>query len=251
MSTEGDRLWEKSAGWWQAGFTAGADPEYEEQILPLAAEHLTGTTSVLDVGTGEGQVARLAWDCGASRVVGVDPTSAQIAEAAQRGAGPAYVRGGAAALPFGAETFDAVVACLVFEHIDEAVEAIAEVGRVLRPGGRFLFFLNHPLLQTPNSGWIDDQILDPPEQYWRIGPYLVEDRTIEEVEKDVFLPYIHRPLHRYVNALVDAGLSITRMEEPPPPPGFLDRAPEYQAAATIPRLLFLRAEKPGPETPAP
>ena len=70
------------------------------------------------------------------------------------------------------------------------------------PGGRFCFFLNHPLLQTPNSGWIDDQILDPPEQYWRIGPYLVEDETIEEVEKDVFIPFIHRPLSRYVNALV-------------------------------------------------
>ena len=50
--------------------------------------------------------------------------------------------------------------------------AIAEVARVLDPGGRFCFFLNHPLLQTPNSGWIDDQVLDPPEQYWRIGPYL-------------------------------------------------------------------------------
>ena len=32
--------------------------------------------------------------------------------------------------------------------------AIAEVARVLRPEGRFVFFLNHPLLQTPNSGWI-------------------------------------------------------------------------------------------------
>ena len=52
--TEGDQLWEDSAGWWQAAFTAGADPEYEEQILPLAAEHLDGVTSVLDVGTGAG-----------------------------------------------------------------------------------------------------------------------------------------------------------------------------------------------------
>jgi hypothetical protein len=33
----------------------------------------------------------------------------------------------------------------------------------------------------------DDQVLDPPEQYWRIGPYLVEDETIEEVEKNVFI----------------------------------------------------------------
>jgi hypothetical protein len=115
---------------------------------------------------------------------------------------------------------------------------------VLAPGGRFLFLLNHPLLQTPSSGWIDDQILDPPEQYWRIGPYLVEDETIEEVEKGVFIPFIHRPLSRYLNALADAGLVLRRMEEPAPPPGFLARAEEYEAAATIPRLLFLRLQKP-------
>jgi hypothetical protein len=48
-----------------------------------------------------------------------------------------------------------------------------------------------------------------------------------------------------VNALVRAGLLLTRMEEPPPPPGFLDRAHEYAQAASIPRLLFLRAEKLG------
>ena len=35
-------LWETHAGWWQHGFTDGADPEYEEQILPLAEEHLAG-----------------------------------------------------------------------------------------------------------------------------------------------------------------------------------------------------------------
>ena len=154
-----------------------------------------------------------------------------------------YARAAAADLPFASGSFDAVVACLVFEHIDDVDRALAEVGRVLVEGGRFLFFLNHPLLQTPNSGWIDDQILDPPEQYWRVGEYLVEDRTIEEVEKDVFIPFIHRPLSRYVNAMAAAGLVIHRMEEPAPPTGFLARAAEYAAAATIPRLLFLRVEK--------
>jgi SAM-dependent methyltransferase len=243
--TGGDDLWETHAGWWQAGFTSGADPEYEEQILPMAAANLAGARSVLDVGTGEGQVARLAASLGAARVVGVDPTRAQVDAAMRRGGGPAYARAGAAALPLRSDAFDAVVACLVFEHIDDVDAAIAEVARVLAPGGRFLFFLNHPLLQTPNSGWIDDQILDPPEQYWRIGPYLVEDKTIEEVEKDVFIPFIHRPLHRYVNALIGNGLSLTKMEEPAPPPGFLAQAREYGEASTIPRLLFLRAEKLG------
>jgi hypothetical protein len=104
--------------------------------------------------------------------------------------------------------------------------------------------LNHPLMQTPGSGWIDDQVLDPPEQYWRIGPYLVEDLSMEEVEKDVFIPFIHRPLSRYVNAMAQAGLFVVHMAEPAPPPGFLARAEEYVEAATIPRLLLLRAEKP-------
>jgi SAM-dependent methyltransferase len=234
--------WEANAGWWQAGFTAGADPEYEEQILPLARQWLAGAGAVLDVGCGEGQIARLVAPS-ATRVVAVDPTWAQLVVAAERGGGPAYARATAAALPVATATFDAVVACLVFEHIREVDVAIAEVARVLVPGGRFVFFLNHPLLQTPNSGWIDDQILDPPEQYWRIGPYLVEDETLEEVEKDVFIPFIHRPLSRYVNALAGCGLTIVHMEEPAPPPGFLARAAEYADAATIPRLLLLVTEK--------
>ena len=230
--------------WWQDAFTEGADPEYVEQILPLAADHLSGAREVLDVGTGEGQVGRLA--CASAprtRVIGVEPAWEQLRVATTRAGGPVYVRAAAAALPFGDGRFDAVVACLVFEHIDSVDAAIGEVGRVLRPGGRFLFFMNHPLLQAPGSGWIDDQILDPPEQYWRIGPYLLEDASLEEVDKGVFIPFIHRPLSRYVNAMIAAGLLVTRMEEPPPPPGFLARAAEYQDAATIPRLLFLRAEK--------
>ena len=236
-------LWEANARWWQDGFTEGADPEYVEQILPLAAEHLNGATDVVDIGTGEGQVARLAVAGGARRVVGLDPTVAQVAEARRRGGGAHYLRAHAHRLPLADRSCDAAVACLVFEHIDDVDAAIAEVARVLRHGGRFLLFLNHPLLQAPGSGWIDDHVLDPPEQYWRVGAYLVEDHSIEEVEKGVFIPFIHRPLSRYVNAMADAGLVVRRMLEPAPPPGLLARAQEYADAATIPRLLFLLAQR--------
>jgi len=243
MEAAEEDLWERHAGWWQEGFTEGADPEYEEQILPLAAEWLRGAGRVLDVGTGEGQIARRAVRAGAGLVVGVDPTWGQLTVARERAGGPVYARGAAAWLPCRSGAFDAVVACLVFEHIVEFGAAIAEVARVLRPGGRFLFFLNHPLLQTPGSGWIDDHILE--EQYWRIGPYLVDDESEEEVAPGVCLPFIHRPLSRYVNAMAGCGLLVERMEEPAPPEGFLERADEYREAATIPRLLFLAARKAG------
>jgi SAM-dependent methyltransferase len=238
--SERDELWEINASWWIDGFTDGADPEYEEQIIPMASERFAGITRLLDIGTGDGQLARVAARQGIA-TVGVDPTHNQVVVAHERGGGPVYARTEAAALPFADGAFDGVLACLVFEHISAVDQAIAEVARVLRPGGRFLFFLNHPLLQTPGSGWIDDHIID--EQYWRIGPYLIESDVIEEVEKNVFIPFVHRPISRYVNAMAANGLFLTEMQEPAPPTGFLDKAAEYGEADTIPRLLLLHARK--------
>ena len=240
MSDNG--LWDEHAQWWIDGFTNGADPEYVEQIIPLAVEELVGRHKVLDLGCGDGQIAR-ALAAQGSDVLGVDPTQLHIDIAIERGGGPRYLLGGATDILADDNSFDAVVACLVFEHIDQMDEAMTEVARVLKPEGQFSFFLNHPLLQTPGSGWIDDHIIDPPEQYWRIGPYLVETESIEEVEKDVYIRFIHRPLSRYVNALIANGMTLERMVEPSPPAGFLARAPEYALAHTVPRLLYLRSTK--------
>jgi ubiquinone/menaquinone biosynthesis C-methylase UbiE len=239
-----NELWDKHAQWWIDGFTGGVDPEYEEQIIPLACDELEGFHRILDVGCGDGQIARALAEQG-SEVLGIDPTELHISIARERAGGPTYELGSALNLPVENESQDAVVACLVFEHIDDVDTALAEVARVLKPGGQFSFFLNHPLLQTPGSGWIDDHIIDPPEQYWRIGPYLVETESIEEVEKDIYIRFLHRPLSRYINSLIAQGLHVERMSEPSPPQGFLDRAPEYALAHTVPRLLYLRAVKRG------
>ncbi len=232
--------WEANAGWWQREFTDGADPEYVEQILPLIERQLEGRARVLDVGCGEGQAARVLSGRGAE-VFGLDPTTAQIHEAHRRAGGPRYVQAPADRLPFRDGRFDAVLMCLVIEHLDPFEPAIAEIARVLAPGGCFLLLVNHPLLQAPGSGWIDDHILE--EQYWRVGPYLVDDVSIEEVAPGVNLPFIHRPLSRYVHVMGAHGLLVDDMEEPAPPAGFLAEAWEYQEAASIPRLMAIRARR--------
>ncbi len=166
-------------------FHRGCRPRVQRADNPAASPAALGgrAARVLDIGCGEGQLSRESARLpGVRFVAGIDPTAAQLAAARDRqhrpdadgrpgarGMSPVvYARASATSLPFPDGGFDAAFACLVFEHIDDVVAAVAEAGRVLAPDGTFLLFLNHPLLQAPGSGWVDDDILG--EQYWRIGP---------------------------------------------------------------------------------
>jgi SAM-dependent methyltransferase len=235
---QNEAQWERHAGWWQRTHTAGADLEYEAHILPLVARHTVGARRVLDIGCGEGQVARHLAERGAE-VVGLDPTRGQLDAARARAQGPRYLRARAEALPCADASVDTVVVCLALEHVDDLEAAIGEVARVLEPGGRFVLVLSHPLLQAPGSGWVDDRILG--EHYWRVGAYLHEDRAFEEMAPGVELLLIHRPLSRYVHAMGAAGLLVEDMVEEPPPAALVEELWDFPGAATIPRVLLVQA----------
>ena len=243
-------VWERQADWWRDTFTAGADPEYELEILPTIAAELAGCVRILDLGCGEGQVARhlLAASAPPAFLAGIDVAAAQLAHATlaervpaapSRGR-PAYVRGEGERLPYRDGSFDGVVCSLVIEHAEDVDAVLGEVARVLAPGGRFLLLVNHPLYQGSGSGFVDDQILG--ERYWRVGPYLVEDVSWEDVDSGVRVPFAHRPLSRYVNPLAARDLLLTRMLEPPPLAEFLATSVDPELEAAIPRLLAMRFE---------
>jgi SAM-dependent methyltransferase len=236
----GGSLWDRHSAWWQETFTEGADAEYEEQVLPLVEHHLKGAQRVLDVGCGEGQVARRVARLGAD-VVGIDPTLAQVRAAYERGGPPRFVRARAEHLPCMTAAFDAVLVCLALEHVDPFEPAISEIARVLVPGGRFLLLLTHPLLQAPGSGWVEDEASG--ESYWRVGAYLQDDVSIDEVAPGVCFEFAHRALSRYVHAMGAAGLLIEDMMEPTPPRQVLVETGGFPNAATIPRLLLMSARR--------
>ena len=236
----GESLWEQHSDWWQKAYAEGADPEYEEQVLPLVAHRLRGSKRVLDVGCGEGQVTRCIARLGAA-AVGVDPVRSQIRVAHARGGSACYVRARAEQLPYREAAFDSVVVCMALEHVDPFEPAIGEIARVLAPGGRFLLFLVHPLLQAPGSGWVDDE--GQGEQFWKIGQYLRDDVAIDEVAPGVQFQFAHRPLSRYVRAMGEQGLLIDDMVEPSPPPVVLLETGGFANAATIPRLMLVCARR--------
>ncbi|SIO59813.1 2-polyprenyl-6-hydroxyphenyl methylase / 3-demethylubiquinone-9 3-methyltransferase [Singulisphaera sp. GP187] len=85
---------------------------------------------VLDLGCGKGRFARPLAEAGAE-LVGIDLSAAMLADAR----GIARVRGSARRLPFAADSFDAVIAVEVFEHLAAIDDVLREARRVLRPGG--------------------------------------------------------------------------------------------------------------------
>jgi SAM-dependent methyltransferase len=91
---------------------------------------------VLDVGCGTGdQSERIQREAGVE-VVGLDPSPRMVD--LTMGRGLRAVTGDAQALPFAGGTFDGVVAIRVLYHLPDLDRGLAEIARVLRPGGRLV-----------------------------------------------------------------------------------------------------------------
>ncbi|MBV8931662.1 MAG: class I SAM-dependent methyltransferase, partial [Kutzneria sp.] len=104
----------------------------------------------LDAACGTGRHARRLVDLG-HKVVGVDLTEPMLARARQSVPEARFVQADLLDIPAGDGTFDLVVCGLALAHVEDLAAAIAELGRVLRPGGRMVVSVLHPF--QAHLGW--------------------------------------------------------------------------------------------------
>lgn len=100
-----------------------------------------GGVRVLDVGAGTGWLAGMLSRRGftvSALDLGHDNLLRASHRAREHGNAVRFVQGDIYRLPFPAHSFDAVAACEILEHLERPGDAIREVARVLRPGGRFV-----------------------------------------------------------------------------------------------------------------
>lgn len=146
---------------------------YEDHIFPPVMEWATrvfrrqisgllgkAQGRVLEIGAGTGK--NLGFYTGAvTEVVAIEPVEAMVERARRALAGIAHAVpvtlavGDARKLPFADGEFDAVVGCLVFCTIPQPELAAQEVFRVLKPGGKFLFFEHVASADKGIRGWQD------------------------------------------------------------------------------------------------
>lgn len=124
----------------RSAFWAPQPPGESPQDRAIAALRASGARRVLEIGCGQGVfAARMVSELGAE-VVATDQSEAMVAATAARGV--TAERADAGALPYEADSFDAVVAMWMLYHVPDLDRTFSEVRRVLRPGGIFVAVTN-------------------------------------------------------------------------------------------------------------
>lgn len=258
-SIEAGHYWEANAETWTRHVRAGYDvyrdrlntPSFLAMLPPVAG--LTG----LDLGCGEGENTRKLARMGARMcAVDVAPTFIRHAQAVEdiESLGIAYRVADAQALPFADGAFDFATAFMSLMDMPAADRALCESVRVLRPGGFLQFSILHPCFVPPHRRVLREadgsvravevaRYFDPCEgevETWWFSTLPETERATTEPFR---VPRFHRTLSRWVEMVVQAGLTLETMAEPSASAELGTAEPVLADTRVVPLFLHVRVRK--------
>jgi SAM-dependent methyltransferase len=162
---------------------------------------------ILDLGCGQGRVARHPVELGAAHVVGVE-LSAEMLGHAPETPNVAYLRADATTISWwDGRAFDGVVSSMAQMDIDDLAGAVHTAATVLRPGGWFAWSINHPAF--PGIGQVRSN-WPTGGSYFDEGLWFTDGEGVRGT-----VGANHRILSTYFNTLRDAGFALEHVDEPP------------------------------------
>jgi len=233
--------WSEIAAWYDEIVTAESGPHDTalQALLELVPVPTAGL--LLDVACGQGLATRALAARGANRVIGIDSAAAMLELASKRtdpAAPISWLLDDAEGLQgCQSQAFDGVTCQLGLMDIADLESTLDSIHRVLKPGGWFVFVISHPAFLAPHaetvtdsqhrSGRLISRYFDP--EFWRsANPNGIRGRAGN----------YHRPLHVYLNALINAGFRLDAFTEPRASPLLAEQQPVY---TNVPIFLAARA----------
>jgi SAM-dependent methyltransferase len=223
--------WSDIAVWYDDLVEAGSGPHQTALDCLLRLIPSVEGADVLDLACGQGLATRALAEAGAGSSTGVDASDAMIELA--RGhdtplsAAISYVVDDAQQLAsLDDAMFDGVTSQLALMDIPDLAATLTAVGRVLRPGGWFVFVIGHPCFLVPGAAPLPSADGRPgvhvtgyfEERFWRSS----NPNGVRRAGNH------HRTLSTYLNALVRAGFLLEAVEEPVAGPLLARQQPLYE-----------------------
>jgi SAM-dependent methyltransferase len=207
---------------------------YERPAMLALAGDVAGRR-ILDAGCGSGALSAALRDHGAV-VTGIDASAGMLALAGRRLGNdvPLHVADLSDRLPFADSAFDDVVASLMLHYLEDWEPTLAELRRVLGPGGRLIASVDHPFVAYT--------IQDPRPDYFAPTSYTFTWKLNGEPAP---MKLWRRPLHAMTDAFTTAGFSVAVISEPQPDPAARELFPDaFHDLSTRPAFLFFVVEVP-------
>ncbi|MFJ8028169.1 class I SAM-dependent methyltransferase [Streptomyces sp. NPDC096311] len=211
---------------------------YERPAMLALAGGVSGRR-ILDAGCGSGPLSAALRDRGAV-VTGIDADAGMLALARRRLGDDAalHVVDLSDRLPFADGAFDDVVASLVLHYLEDWGPTLAELRRVLRPGGRLIASVDHPFVAYTFQ--------EPRPDYFATTSYTF-DWTFNG--QSVPMRFWRKPLHAMTDAFTTAGFRLSVISEPQPDPAARELFPDdFHDLSTRACFLFFVVEVPPSDT---
>lgn len=210
------------------------------QLQPLIPD-VTGR-AVLDLGCGYGWHCRYAAEHGARYVLGLDISHKMIETARAQDTAPCieYRVCGLDEYDYPAGQYDLVISNLVLHYVKDLEAVYQKVYQTLKPGGIFLFNIEHPVFTAGvRQDWVYDKEGKP--LYWPVDQYYYPGtRSVQFLEHTVSKE--HHTLTQILMGLIHAGFTLQVIEEAMPDPSML-HLPGMADEMRRPMMLLVSARK--------
>jgi ubiquinone/menaquinone biosynthesis C-methylase UbiE len=194
---------------------------------------------ILDLGCGDAKFGVELLESGCASYTGIEPSTKMLELAKQTlGTKGSVEHSTIEAWTYPPKTFDVVISRLVLHYVENLDEAFKNIYRTLKPDGRFIFSMMHPVMTCCDKSRENNE----KRSSWIVDDYFQQGTRRVRLQNDYVTQY-HRTLESILMSLQGAGLRLENLREGCPKPENFSDKNLYERRMRIPLFLILSVRK--------